>query len=314
MNLDYKEKYLKYKGKYLLTKAHQGGNHKLSQLFNSELFKTLSDIDLEKIIKLHYENEDEQKLIISKAKILKNFLIEFNSFENNLKNHQSKTAFILAIQRLILDIKIKEDSFSKQFDILSVDLKTNLLSSPEQILKKDLFEIFTQRKELKLKGKETIFDKMYEKSNDFIASKDFIASILFKNKLDYLVRCYIGKADKMPVLLQLPLKTIDLTEIELEKEKELEYGSKIKIRNKDTGKDEVMTVVEVNVDTVGVINNIYFHLYNLQLQNGGTLKDYFFQKTLSLLFNTMISSEVFIDIAKTFVIRKEEPIEFFLIK
>jgi hypothetical protein len=126
------------------------------------------------------------------------------------------------------------------------------------------------------------------------------------------VACYIGKANKMPVLLQLPLKTINLTEIELEKE--LKYGSKIKIKNKETGKDEAMTVVEVDDNTVFVINSIYFHLYNLQIQNSRILKDYFFQKMLSLLFNTTISSEVFIDIAKTFVIKKEEPIEFFLSK
>ena len=308
MNLDYKEKYLKYKNKYLLTKSQQGGNYKLLQLFNSELFKKLNDTDLEKIIKLHYENKDHQKLIISRAKILKIFLIDFKSFFNDLKNPFSETNFIIKIKDFILDITITEELFIEQFNKFSELLKTELLSPLEKKLKEDLFKVFTQRE--RLKEGESIPDKINK------ISEDFIDSDLFKRKLSYLVTCYMGKTNEMPVLLQLPMKTINLTEIETGEK--LEYGSKIKIINKENGKSEEIIVVEVyndiefgfGINVLG-INSIYFHLYNLQKQDGHTLKDYFFQKTLSLLFNTTISSEEFINIARAIKIKKEEPIEFF---
>jgi hypothetical protein len=127
MNLDYKEKYLKYKSKYLLTKSQQGGVLTLVQknivkeniiiIFSLtiEQLKRLSASDIKMKIKEIIDTFDKSggnSHIYEKILLLHLYLIDtFGTFGPTIINDSNKEKFLNAMIEHILNHVIDQTQF-----------------------------------------------------------------------------------------------------------------------------------------------------------------------------------------------------------
>ena len=124
MNLDYKEKYLKYKNKYLLAKTQQGGvltpeqkklvKEQIIRIFNLtiEQLKGLNASAINTLTKQiidNFDKSDDNSHIIEKTLLLHMYLI--GSLGPTPINDSNKLKFLNAMLEYILNPEINQTQF-----------------------------------------------------------------------------------------------------------------------------------------------------------------------------------------------------------
>jgi hypothetical protein len=118
MNLDYKEKYLKYKSKYLFANSLKGGKltpeqialkNELVALFNggADFLKSIGSSTISGTITNHFKSNNE--LIIEKTLLLYTYFIYFSK---KLENQDSKTKFFDTMFEHIFNSRINKEFFN----------------------------------------------------------------------------------------------------------------------------------------------------------------------------------------------------------